>query len=262
LALAHEQGVPAVAFGAFSLNTGEPEYTAAALPSSHVPTMMSGFSNHITFLERAMNLGMKTIFKFIFSYHFLRIDWMISKHLPNSPKSTDLLGNISGGLVNTNFFLDFPSLQPKSFLNVGGLQIKNQTMPISDNDIKRFLDEGKDGVIYFSMGYIMDTSRWTDEWTNKLFSVLSRLPQRILMKLDALPTVPIPSNVMIKHYVPQQDVLAHPNIILFFTHFGGHSVFESVWHAVPMVGIPIYLDQVDIVTKIEYRVKGCSHNNV
>jgi UDP:flavonoid glycosyltransferase YjiC (YdhE family) len=107
------------------------------------------------------------------------------------------------------------------------------------------LDEAPHGVIYFSMGYIFDTSAWTNEWIINLFSAFSRLPQRIIMKLDKVPSVHIPSNIMIRPYLQQQDVLAHNNTIIFFTHFGGSGLFESIWHGVPMVGIPIMIDQID-----------------
>jgi glucuronosyltransferase len=107
------------------------------------------------------------------------------------------------------------------------------------------LDEAPHGVIYFCMGYTFDTSAWTNDWMVNLFSAFSRLPQRIIMKLDKAPSVHIPSNVMIRPYLQQQDVLAHNNTIVYFNHFGGSSLFESIWHSVPVVGIPIMIDQID-----------------
>jgi glucuronosyltransferase len=122
--------------------------------------------------------------------------------------------------------------------------------------VKKFLDEAPHGVIYFSMGFMFDTSVWTGDWIDNLFNAFSRLPQRILMKLDKMPSGRIPSNVMIKPYLQQQDVLAHQNTILFFNHFGGSGMFESIWHAVPMLGIPIQLDQRDHGALVKDRKIG------
>ena len=44
--------------------------------------------------------------------------------------------------------------------------------------------------------------------------------------------------------VPQQAVLAHPSTLLFVTHCGMHGVLEAVHHGVPMVGMPVFIDQV------------------
>ena len=42
----------------------------------------------------------------------------------------------------------------------------------------------------------------------------------ILWKWDEDNIADLPKNVMIKKWVPQQDLLAHPNLKLFVTHGG------------------------------------------
>ena len=41
-----------------------------------------------------------------------------------------------------------------------------------------------------------------------------------------------------------QDIMAHPKVVLFLTHCGMHGVLEAVWNEVPMVGMPVFIDQV------------------
>ena len=55
-----------------------------------------------------------------------------------------------------------------------------------------------------------------------------------------------PDNVMVVPWVPQQAVLAHNNTRLFITHCGMHGVLESIYYGVPMVGMPVFIDQVMI----------------
>lgn len=53
----------------------------------------------------------------------------------------------------------------------------------------------------------------------------------------------VPSNVYVRGWLPQQDLLAHKNTILFITHGGTLGLQEAVWYGVPILGIPIFGDQ-------------------
>ncbi|KAF2886725.1 hypothetical protein ILUMI_19445 [Ignelater luminosus] len=66
-----------------------------------------------------------------------------------------------------------------------------------------------------------------------------------------------PPNVKISKWLPQTDVLAHPNIKLFITHGGLLSTTEAIYHGVPIVGIPLYEDQVANLTNAENNGIGC-----
>ena len=82
--------------------------------------------------------------------------------------------------------------------------------------------------------------------------VFSLLPQHVIMKLASPQwAAAAPSNVLAVPWVPQQAVLAHPNTRLFITHCGMHGVLEAIHYAVPMVGMPVFIDQGDILTRME-----------
>ena len=48
--------------------------------------------------------------------------------------------------------------------------------------------------------------------------------------------------------------MAHPKVVLFLTHCGMHGVLEAVWNSVPMVGMPVFIDQVGTVDNITSEV--------
>ena len=55
-------------------------------------------------------------------------------------------------------------------------------------------------------------------------------------------------------HVPQNDLLGHPNIKLFITHCGNAGQHESLYHGVPMLGIPIHSNQAhNAVRLIRYN---------
>lgn len=41
--------------------------------------------------------------------------------------------------------------------------------------------------------------------------------------------------------------------MLFFTHCGMHGVLEALHHGVPMVGMPVFADQQDVLVRLEER---------
>jgi glucuronosyltransferase len=71
--------------------------------------------------------------------------------------------------------------------------------------------------------------------------VFSELKQRVLWKFET--DAKFSKNVMIKNWMPQSDILAHPFVKVFITHGGLLGTQEGVYRAVPMLGIPIYCDQ-------------------
>lgn len=70
-----------------------------------------------------------------------------------------------------------------------------------------------------------------------------KLKQRVLWKYEDESFTDIPSNVLIKKWLPQSDILAHPNVVLFISHGGMASTTESMYHGVPLLVIPFFGDQ-------------------
>ena len=83
-----------------------------------------------------------------------------------------------------------------------------------------------------------------DSRIQAIFNALAQLPQKVIMKLDPPEHLQVPANVMTKSFLPQSDILAHKNVVLFITHCGMHGVMEAIYHNVPMVGMPVFIDQV------------------
>ena len=60
-----------------------------------------------------------------------------------------------------------------------------------------------------------------------------------------------PKNVFISKWLPQDDVLAHPNIKLFISHCGLGGMIEAKYHGVPIIGLPLFGDQDTVAANIE-----------
>lgn len=62
----------------------------------------------------------------------------------------------------------------------------------------------------------------------------------------------VKSIIIILYFQP----IDHPNVKLFITHGGLHSVEESTYNAVPMIGIPFFADQFTNIKMIERKGFG------
>ena len=126
-------------------------------------------------------------------------------------------------------------------IEVGGLHINRETKALPTN-IQTFLDDAKDGVIYFSMGSILNGTFFPNDVREAFVSAFSQIKQRVLWKYEE--EIPyLSSNVMIQSWMPQNDILAHQNVKAFITHGGLLGSTEAIYYGVPVIGIPIYGDQ-------------------
>lgn len=90
--------------------------------------------------------------------------------------------------------------------------------------------------------------------------------QRIVWKWEGNNTPEKSENVLFQKWLPQNDVLAHPNVRVFITHGGLFGSQEGVHYGVPLLGIPFYADQVMIKKNIVFLLKCilfqcCQHLN-
>jgi len=105
---------------------------------------------------------------------------------------------------------------------------------------------GSEGFIYFSLGSHIKPSMMQDSVRQAFVTAFSKMKQKVLWKWDLDSIEGLSSNVKLSKWVPQQDVLAHPKIRAFITHGGLLSTEESVYHGVPLVGIPLFGDQISL----------------
>ena len=52
-------------------------------------------------------------------------------------------------------------------------------------------------------------------------------------------------------WLPQNVLLAHKDIKVFVSHVGHNSLYESAYHGVPLVAIPLFGDQFSNAMKTE-----------
>lgn len=64
------------------------------------------------------------------------------------------------------------------------------------------------------------------------------------------------NNTMIVEWMPQKDLLGHPQTRVFVAHGGTNGVQEAIYHGVPVLGIPLFFDQYDNLLRLQERGGG------
>ncbi|XP_055846300.1 uncharacterized protein LOC129912178 [Episyrphus balteatus] len=143
-------------------------------------------------------------------------------------------------------------------IECGGIQIKDKADPLPANLEKLFNSSSEHGVVYVSFGSNLGIKEINPKVVNAMFKALSSLKQTVLWKWADSELPGTSPNIHYNSWLPQDDLLQHPNLKLFITHAGKGGVTEAAHHGVPMVAIPMVADQIgnaDQVVKNEFGLK-------
>lgn len=83
-----------------------------------------------------------------------------------------------------------------------------------------------------------------------LIETFSEVPYKVLWKFENDTLQNQPRNVRISKWLPQQDMLGHPNIKLFVTQAGLQSTEEAIANEVPLLALPFAFDQHSLAKRI------------
>ena len=97
-------------------------------------------------------------------------------------------------------------------------------------------------MIYVSFGSVLKASVMSENKRKTLLNVFGKLKQKVLWKWETESMEDKPENVMLHKWLPQQDVLGHPNVKLFVSHGGQSSFQETICHQKPAVCLLEYVE--------------------
>ncbi|XP_072014709.1 UDP-glucuronosyltransferase 2A1-like isoform X1 [Amphiura filiformis] len=221
---------------------------------AYMPDMLRGYDHTMTFQERLLNTLSAVVLTLVTNIVVQPlIDDLKASHGDLPDAASLLFTDAELWLLNSHFALDFPrGLLPNTQM-VGGLTSK-PPKPLS-KDWEDFLQSaGDDGVVLFSMG---SYATGIDEDIAALFAgAFAQLPQKVIWKLNGKPSSTLTANVKVVDWIPQNDLLAHPQIKVFVYHCGLNGIWEAVYHGVPMVAIPLFGDQFDNAQRLVSRGMG------
>ncbi|CAH1783451.1 unnamed protein product [Owenia fusiformis] len=227
-------------------NTGY-EFTCVSmhvpLSLSTVPSMFTEYSDSMTFMERFYNVFYHLAMRY-YTRSFLEMKFDFLKlygpKLGLSIAKDEDLCDADLLLAQSSIAYFYPRPLMPNVIPVLGLKDKKSN-PIN-SPFKEFIDgAGEHGFIILSFGSL---PKGMDEEKREIFaSVFAKLKQRVIWRYGGPTPKSLGPNTMLVPWIPQNDMLGHPNVRAFITHCGVSGSAEAVFKAVPVIGIPLFFDQ-------------------
>ncbi|KAG4070679.1 hypothetical protein HA402_013599 [Bradysia odoriphaga] len=215
---------------------------------SFVPHMITNYSDRMTFFQRVHNTILSLADAFYRKYYYLPAQNDIVQEIFGSieslqpiPSVEELEKSISIMLINSHISIVPPRPSMPGLIDIGGAGIRApKKLPA---DIQKFLDEAVEGVVYVSFGANVKWRDMPTEKLNEFVESFNSLKFKVLWKCDLTDVPNQSTNIFIRQWLPQSDILAHKNVRLFITHGGMFGTTEGISRGVPMLFMPFYGDQ-------------------
>jgi glucuronosyltransferase len=226
------------------------------VPVAYVPMINTAYSDKMNLFQRTWNMinyiVQYTAVTTIMSY---QMDPIVHKYVDPQKSYLDLVSESSMWLIRTDFSFEYPRPMMPNMEFIGGFHCK-EAKTIGNDRVRRFVEEATDGLVIFSMGSMV--SEMSDEKANMVAETFAKLaPLRVLWRYnEKRRPKKLGSNTLIQDWIPQNDVMGHNNTKLFITHGGTNGLYEAIFHAVPMLGLPLLVDQYDNMLRITDRGAG------
>uniref|UniRef100_A0A0M3K6F8 UDP-glucuronosyltransferase n=1 Tax=Anisakis simplex TaxID=6269 RepID=A0A0M3K6F8_ANISI len=135
-----------------------------------------------------------------------------------------------------------------------GVEMKDEFQRII-KEFKEVMDKAVGGAVLISFGSIAQSSKMTPAMRNAFVRMFTAFPHiQFIWKYEVEDEVANDRpNVLKTKWVPQNDLLAHPNMKAFISHGGMNSLTEAFQHGVPIVCIPLFGDQMRNAKMAEKR---------
>ena len=246
-------GIPYITFSNGQLASWYAGVTG--LPSIE-PEQRTVFSNRMSFFQRLENLHLwlaleRDPFLEAFSESHMK------KYAPHRPQVTyyELLRQSEMFLINHEIMcLDYPRVTAPNYQFLG-VTSSESAEPLS-GDLKNFVEDAEHGIVVMSLGSHKAYQMTWQILRNKTFKALGKLPQRAIVQYGFEKTGDIASNIKLVKWLPQNDLLGHPQTRLFITHGGNNGQNEAAYHGVPSLVIPLTFDQPYSGVRVETHGYG------
>ncbi|KAK7925960.1 hypothetical protein WMY93_008270 [Mugilogobius chulae] len=236
------------------VTSGDGQFLLAPSPLSYIPVPGSGLTDKMNFLQRVKNLLHYSIT--LVQQYFLvgpSYDAICEKYIEGGCDIISLLQDADIWLFRSDFVFDFPRPTMPNVIYMGGFQCKPaQPLPAELEDFVQ--SAGEHGVIIMTLGTLVHAL--PPELADEIASVFAKLPQKVIWRHKGERPNTLGNNTLIVDWMPQKDLLGHPQIKVFVAHGGTNGVQEAIYHGVPVLGIPLFFDQYDNLLRVQVRGAG------
>ncbi|KAI5090286.1 UDP glucuronosyltransferase 5 family, polypeptide B4 precursor [Silurus meridionalis] len=235
---------------------GEGHFAIAPSPLSYVPVPMLELPDHMSFVERVVNVVMYIVTELQIKY-FMASRYNEVCHQLFGPEINyfELIQGADLWLFRVDFTFEFPRPTMPNVVYMGGFHCKpSKPLPQHLEDFVQ--SSGEHGVIVMSLGTLV--GQLPHDVANSVAEAFAELPQKVIWRYTGERPSTVGNNTLIMDWIPQNDLLGHPKTRAFVAHGGTNGLQEAIYHGVPIIGFGLVWDQPDNLAKM--RVKGVAKN--
>uniref|UniRef100_A0A0N5C227 glucuronosyltransferase n=1 Tax=Strongyloides papillosus TaxID=174720 RepID=A0A0N5C227_STREA len=214
---------------------------------SYIPSLITGYTDKMSYKERAINLINHSYLMYlsgIVSKHNNLEDVFDEKFGVGFYDPTTIMTNVSFFFTNTNPFLDIPTPKGPKIIEVGGIGIP-KPKPVSE-EFNKILNK-KNKTILIAFGSICKSTYMDQEMKDEILKTVQSFPDITFIWKYETPEDGLGKgieNLVLRKWVPQNDLLNDERLSLFITHGGMGSTTEVAFSNVPALAVPIVGDQM------------------
>ncbi|XP_049929726.1 UDP-glucuronosyltransferase 2C1-like [Epinephelus moara] len=230
---------------------GEAHFVLAPSPLSYIPFTATELTDKMTFPQRVKNVlsyifGMYTMLC-ITEPHYKPL---VEKYFGPSVDYSTFFRDADIWLMRNDFVFEFPRPTMPNIVYMGGFQCK-PPKPLSA-DLEEFVQSSGDhGVIMMTLGTLI--GKLPQDVVEEIAAAFAQLPQKVIWRYMGQRPANLGNNTLIVNWLPQNNLLGHPKTRVFVTHGGTNSVQEAIYHGVPVVGLPLFFDRPDNLSRIKAK---------
>ena len=208
-------------------------------PSAYPASAVFSITDRMTYFQRLKNV-LVYILVLIAPDMFNPSD-VVGTYAPDMPHITneELQAKTELYLLDTDELIDYRLPTYPNIKYVG--RINTSPAEQLTGAVKLFMDSAENGVVVVSFGSVVNTI--PDDLLDKLISAFRRRPNlRFVFRFGNKTT--LDGNLFLMPWLPQNDLLEHNKTRLFISHCGNNGQFEALYHAVPIICLPVFGDQL------------------
>ncbi|XP_044749189.1 UDP-glucosyltransferase 2-like [Coccinella septempunctata] len=211
-------------------------------PPSYIPNLFLKYSSDMSFFQRLDNCFVYLMNEITLNYYSIpNHNKLVKEFFPEAPDISEYLYKATLVLLNSDVSIMNPMPKTPGMVHIGGYHV-SRPKPLPQ-ELENVMNNAKDGVILFSLGSNIKSSQMPKSRVQEILQVFSRLKETVIWKWEDENLPGKPANVIVRKWLPQNDILAHNKTKLFITHGGQHSILETVHYGVPCVSISVFMDQ-------------------
>ncbi|GAB1601277.1 UDP-glucuronosyltransferase 2B20-like [Argonauta hians] len=236
------------------LNAGPPVFRRVPWNPAVFPAIIHAYSDRMTYLQRIINTI--TFYGSFIVSPIVTPSRRIKEYAPEKEDVTfgNVLRMAKLFLTETDLLLSYPKPSLPNEIFIGGVAT-HPAMPLKGN-LKEFTEKSTNGIIVVSFGSMVEDL--PKEHLNKLEMAFKEIKYDVIWKHSYLKSSA--PNIYMSKWLPQNDLLGHPKTKLFITHCGNNGQFEALYHAVPMLGFPVFAEQFHNGHQVHVKEYGISMN--